>query len=217
MSFHFFTKHILRALVCVLFLICLSVTLTVLFRPLYYWDMGHLSIPESSGVSEKACRENYDVLIDYNLLGGPSELAFPDFIMSENGRIHFQEVKRIFLFCQAASMAGAVWFVWSIWRQLERSDRNFTWLRWTGRAALVLAALVGGLVAVSWDTAFVVMHKILFRNDLWLFNAATDPVITILPDTFFMHCGILILTLLMFFVAACRFLAGKLEKRSVKP
>lgn len=217
MSFRFFTKHILRALVCVLFLICLSVTLTVLFRPLYYWDIGHLSISESSGVPEEICRKNYDTLIDYNLLGGPSELVFPDFTMSENGRIHFQEVKRIFLFCQAASTAGAVWFVWSIWRQLERSDRNFTWLRWTGRATLVLAAMAGGLAAVSWDTAFVVMHRILFRNDLWLFNAATDPVITILPDTFFMHCGILILALLVLFVAACRLLAGKLEKRSVKP
>ena len=29
-----------------------------------------------------------------------------------------------------------------------------------------------------------------FDNDYWLFNSKTDPVIKILPDEFFMHCGI---------------------------
>ncbi|MGN0714561.1 MAG: TIGR01906 family membrane protein [Anaerovoracaceae bacterium] len=212
MKLRFFAKHIIPALFCVLVLLCLSISLTVLFRPLYYWDMDHLSIPERSGIPETVCRENYDVLIDYNLLGGPSVLEFPDFSMSESGRIHFEEVKRIFIGCQVIGAVGLVWLVGRILLQLRRRDRDFTWMRWTGRAALVLVALVGGLVAVNWDLAFVLMHKILFRNDFWIFDAHTDPIIKILPDTFFMHCGILIMVLLVVFVTACSLLGRRLEK-----
>ena len=99
-------KHIFMALLCVLFIICLSVTLTVLFRPVYYWDIDYLNIGERYGISEEVCRLNYDVLIDYNLAWGPETLEFPHFQMSEGGRIHFEEVKVIFVACQYAAVVG---------------------------------------------------------------------------------------------------------------
>ena len=40
---------------------------------------------------------------------------------------------------------------------------------------------------------FVLFHKILFRNDYWIFDPACDPVITILPDAYFLHAAALIL------------------------
>ena len=208
-------KQILMALICVLFIICLSVTLTVMFRPVYYWDIGHLHIGEAYGIPEEICRINYDVLIDYNLAWGPDTLEFPDFGMSEGGRIHFEEVKVIFVACQYMAAAGLLLFIGRIWWQRYRGDRDFRWLRWTMWAALALVAAVGGLIAINWDLAFVLMHKLLFNNDLWLFDWRTDPIILILPDDFFMHCGILILVLVVVFVTGCRILAKKLEADAV--
>lgn len=208
-----FAKHIIMALLCVIFIICLSVTLTVLCRQVYYFDIDYLQIPERSGIPEAVCRENYDVLIDYNLIWGPSELEFPDFSMSESGRIHFEEVKVIFVACQIAAVLGLFLFCGRIWHQKRCGDRDFRWLRYTMWVALAIVAAVGSLVAVNWDLAFVLMHKILFNNDLWIFNAKTDPIIKILPDTFFMHCGILIMVLVVVLVAGCRVLAKKLEKQ----
>lgn len=207
-----FTKHIVMALLCVLFIVCLSVTLTVLFRPLYYWDIGHLEIGEKYGISEEICRLNYDILIDYNLVWGPETLEMPNFPMSEGGRIHFEEVKVIFVACQYAAVFGLLAFLSRILWQKKRGDGDYRWLRWTGWVALAIVAAVGSLVAVNWDLAFVLMHKILFNNDLWLFDWRTDPVILILPDEFFMHCGILIMVLVVAFVVGCRVLAKKLEK-----
>jgi len=206
-------KHIIMALFCVLFIICLSVTLTVLFRPLYYWDIGHLEIGQKYGISEEICRLNYDVLIDYNLAWGPDTLEMPNFPMSEGGRIHFEEVKVIFVACQYIALIGLLAFAGRIWQQRRKGDTDFRWLRWTGLVALAIVALVGGLVAVNWDLAFVLMHKILFNNDLWIFDWRTDPVILILPDEFFMHCGILIMVLVVVFVVGCRLLAKKLERK----
>lgn len=177
--------------------ICIGVTATVLARPLYYLDMHLLKITETSGISAAACKLNYDTLIEYNLLGGPDELIFPTLQMSETGRIHFEEVKDIFITMQIVAITAVILLV--VWCILyyHRKVSGFRWMRLTGWVTLVVATLVGVFVAIDWEAAFVMMHKIFFRNDYWLFNAYTDPVIKILPSEFFMHCGILIIALVL--------------------
>jgi len=43
----------------------------------------------------------------------------------------------------------------------------------------------------------VIFHKIFFRNDYWIFDYTTDPVITILPESFFMHCFMMIIVIVV--------------------
>lgn len=225
----------LLAALLLVWLICLAVAVTVWFRPLYYWDMDHLDIPARAGLPSEVVRANYDVLIDYNLMISPDTLTFPDLVMSETGRIHFEEVKRIFVAAQWIAVLGTPVLAAAVIgsRRAGRagsgaggrtSSQTFHWifsraLAYAGYLALGAVVLVGGLVAVSWDTAFVLMHKVLFRNDFWIFNAKTDPVITILPDTFFLHCGVMILLLVAAGVVLFRLLCfwlnrGSMEKRT---
>ena len=42
--------------------------------------------------------DNYDILINYIKDKDIKELNFPDFEMSPQGKIHFEEVKKIFMF-----------------------------------------------------------------------------------------------------------------------
>ncbi|MFR9010497.1 MAG: DUF1461 domain-containing protein [Anaerovoracaceae bacterium] len=100
--------NIAAALIAAVCVICISVTAVVLARPLYYWDTDNLQIPETSGYSKEICIENYDALIDYNLIGGSEKLVFPSFSMSEQGEIHFAEVKEIFITMQVISIAGII-------------------------------------------------------------------------------------------------------------
>ena len=86
----------LGGLVLFLCLVCVSVTITLNFRPLYYLDMKLLHISDTSGYANDVIRKNYDVLIDYNNIWYTGSLNFPDFAMSESGRIHFEEVKKVF-------------------------------------------------------------------------------------------------------------------------
>jgi len=176
-------------------IICIAVTAVVLARPLYYLDLKLLNIPESSGISAAACKLNYDTLIDYNLIGGPAELIFPTLKMSETGRIHFEEVKHIFVTMQIVAIIAII--ALAVWAVLYRRGKvkNFKWMRWTGLVTFAAASVVGIAVAVDWEMAFMLMHKVFFRNNYWMFNSYTDPVIKILPSEFFMHCGILIIVL----------------------
>ncbi len=45
------------------------------------------------------------------------------------------------------------------------------------------------------------MH--MFHNDYWLFDEATDPVILMLPDVFFMHCAVGIVGLVIAGAVGC--------------
>lgn len=191
--------------------ICIGVTVTVLARPLYYLDMYLLNIPETSGISAAACKLNYDTLIEYNLLGGPTELLFPTLQMSETGRIHFEEVRDIFIGMQVIAIIAVVMLV--IWTVLYRKQifKDVRWMRWTGIVTLTVATFVGAAVTVDWETAFEMMHKVFFRNDYWIFNSYTDPVIKILPSEFFMHCGILIIVLVLVQIGILEFIYRRLK------
>ena len=187
--------NIIAAVFAAIGVLCISVTITVMFRPLYYFDIDYLDIPQMSGMSEAVIRANYDVLIDYNLLGGPSELNFPDLIMSQQGRIHFEEVKDIFIFMQIFSIAAVILLVLWIVAWVKKKSLSFKWMKFTGIVIAIIAFTCGCALIIDWDWAFTAMHTIFFRNDYWIFDATTDPVIRILPEEFFIHCGIMIIIL----------------------
>ena len=196
--------HTLMALVLTLTIISVSVVFTLAFRPLYYADINALNIPERTGYSEEMIRENYDVLIDYNLSFGDEPLEFPSLAMSESGRIHFEEVKDIFNLFKYMAIGGVLISAAGIWLMSRRKE--YLYLKLTSILAVALPAVIG---------LFVTFHHIAFDNDYWIFDPATDPVINILPDTFFLHCALLILGCVVLGSVVCGLVYRKLRRTKV--
>lgn len=206
-----FVFHAILALVLTLTIISVSVVFTLAFRPLYYLDISALDISGQSGYPEEEIRENYDVLIDYNMSFGEDKLEFPTLAMSEPGRIHFEEVRDIFNIFKYMAMAGAVLSIGGIVLCIRRKE--YRYLKLTSILAVALPAVLGLLVALNWDWAFVTFHHIAFDNDYWIFDPLTDPVITILPDTFFMHCALMILGGVVLGSVVCGLVYRKCKKK----
>jgi len=194
------------AVMAMIIVICIAVSLTVLARPLYYFDIEYLQIPQKSGISADACKLNYDTLIDYNLLGGEDELSFPTLRMSETGKIHFEEVKDIFITMQVVSLLGVVLLTcWIIYLKRKGArEENCLWMKYTFPVTISVALLCAGAMIIDWQWAFTTMHQIFFDNDYWIFNSYTDPVIKILPEEFFFHCGIMIVILVILQITTLR-------------
>lgn len=189
----FTATNLLLALTIMLFIFSFAVVFTLNFRPLYYFDIQNLSIPKYSGLAEEEIRANYNALIDYNSIFHTGPLQFPSLPMSDTGRIHFEEVKNIFVAVQillgvtfVGSVAGCV-------LKLRRKKNAF--LKLSAILTLVVPAVLGLLIALNWQMFFVLFHELFFDNNYWIFSAVTDPVITILPDAYFMHCALLILAI----------------------
>ena len=204
--------NILLALALTLFIISAAVVVTLNFRPLYYLDVDLLHIAETSGLPRAEILENYNTLIDYNSIFGTKELVFPTLAMSETGCIHFEEVKNVFAFFEITLIvSGVLVLAGVIYRHFKK---NPGYLLLSGILTVALPLVLGILIALNWQTVFVLFHKIVFRNDYWIFDAATDPVITILPDAFFMHCALLILALVVLGSVVCLLLYRHFKKHS---
>ena len=184
-----------------LLFLSISVIITINFRPLYYMDIEILDIEKNSGYRKEEILANYNALIDYSSPFYQGELSFPTFEASESGIKHFKEVKDIFTIFY---MLGAITLVLSIIIILyKKKKRDFKYLFISSVTAIALPLIVGLLMAIDFDTTFMVFHKIFFNNDDWIFNPITDPVIQILPAAFFMHCAIMIIALVLLASLIC--------------
>lgn len=182
---------ILLGLLSAVFIISIAVVITLNFRPLYEADIDNYSLVETTGMSKEEILDNYQAMIDYNNLGGPDTLEFPTLPMSESGRIHFEEVRTIFYTIEYAAIICGAATVFAIIFTCRK--KIYSYRLCTGIFTVALPAAVGIMAAASWDSFFVFFHHVMFNNDYWIFDSATDPVITILPDGYFLHCVIMII------------------------
>ena len=196
--------NILLAMILTLFIFSLAVVLVLNFKWLYYIDITLLGLERRSGMDAASIRANYDALIQYNQFWFKGDLQFPSLIMSATGRIHFEEVKRIFVAVQYLCLASFVCCVIGMIR--KRIKHQYGYLRIAGVLALAIPVALGVLGALDWERFFVTFHHIFFRNNFWLFDSKTDPVILILPQEYFMHCGIAILLCILIGSLLCFFI-----------
>ena len=206
-------KHIpfntIMTVLLFLFILCVSIWAVVSFKPIYYWTIKLLRVPETSGYSFDVCKQNYDILIRYNQFFGPSTLRFTnDFVMSPNGAYHFMEVKRIFVIAQITAMAAAVLLIPGFIYAKKKNTWGF--LKATIILTLAVVIFVGGALVIDGDAAFIAMHKILFTNDYWIFDPVKDSIINVLPETFFLTCGGAIILIMTVLLVLCGILYKKL-------
>jgi integral membrane protein TIGR01906 len=183
------------ALSLALFVIALSVLLTLLFTPLYYFDVRYLNIMTQTGLSYSRIVENYNYMIGYLLNPLPQAFHLPSLAYSVHGRIHFEDVKRLFVFVDFLTVATGLISIAGIIYKFRNRDYYFLKIAATAMGLFTAVPLIAFLL--DFNDSFIIFHKIFFRNNYWIFNAATDPVITILPETFFMHAFLLALGLII--------------------
>ena len=67
----------------------------------------------------------------------------------------------------------------------RRPDPKGFWMG-LGLTAVLLAALAM-YIALDFESAFILMHRLLFTNDLWLLNPYTDLLICLMPEEMFIY------------------------------
>ena len=182
----------------VLFSICISIVIivgvinfTVGFKQLYYFDIDYLNISELSGLSKDDIKLNYDYLIDYNLNKNVSEFKLPTLKSSPQGKIHFEEVRNIFQ--NINKLAKLLLVVSLVGIILSVKNKNIK----ISITLIIMPLLLTVPILLNFEKSFIIFHKLLFRNDYWIFNPDLDPVINILPEEFFFHSGMMILILIL--------------------
>ena len=175
-------------------IISLCIAITINFRPLYILDIDFLNILDYTVIGKKELIANFDQLMQY--LNNPfiTSLKLSDFPVSESGAFHFYEVKRLFMLNYAVLLVTIIPSGFFL-RYLKKN--GWLWrLMNPFRIGMFLPLVLLFLMVIGFDQFFVQFHSIFFNNDAWLFDPTTDPIINVLPETFFMHCFLLFFVLL---------------------
>lgn len=177
--------------------ISISIIITINFRPLYYMDIKLLSIEEFSGISKVDIIQNYKALMDFLSPLYKGSLVFPTLSSSPEALQHFDEVKDIFiLFYYTTFVLLSISIPIVIYKTKQR---DFQYLFASSIISIVLPIIITSMIFINFQKAFVLFHKLFFKNDNWLFDPDIDPVINILPSEYFMHCALLIIVLILIF------------------
>ncbi len=155
----------------------------------YRVDVDALNIPASSGYTREVALRNYDAVMEFLAPFSDAEFSLPDLAFSETGAFHFEECRAIF---NGVYAAGAASLALLVLVALKMRGRGGGWLRLSAAVTLAVPCALLAAVAVDFDRAFVLFHKVFFNNDFWYFDSATDPIILLLPQTFFLHCALVI-------------------------
>ena len=192
-------KAVIKAVLMALVILSGAIALPILFRPFYWWHIAPYGIPESMGLTTAQIKEAYDEMLDY-CMGLSRDFSVGVLPFSASGAEHFADVRNLFIWDLAVFAFAAI--ALGILCYVNRKDQ----LRLAGHtpgfwSAVGLGAsfvIVGGLVAIDFEKAFTVFHKIFFPGkDNWLFDPYEDPVINILPAEFFANCAILIFAVIL--------------------
>lgn len=193
-----------------LFLLTLAITITINFRPLYRFSIQRFDLLTISGLDQETLLKNFDQLMDFLNKPWITSMNLPDFPMSAAGYGHFVDVKYLFLLNYAVLLVTVIPAV-AYLLYLKRNGRLWQLVR-PFQWGMGVPVILGFLMAIGFDTFFVKFHELFFSNDDWLFDPATDPIINVLPEGFFMYCFILAFVLLEVFF----FLMVLIGRRSLR-
>ncbi len=203
----------------VIFVIGFSIALPIWFRPFYYSQIEKLDIVDYSGFTREQIIKAYDDVLNYLNFGTP--FATGELKYSESGKSHFEDCKILFdLDTWATLISGLVLLTALVLKRLKvlkpAKLAKFDWFFYSGIFAVLLPIVLGGAVAVDFENAFVVFHKIFFPGkENWMFNWYEDEIIRILPSEFFMNCAIFIAVALFVLAITC-IVVGIVNRRKFK-
>ncbi len=192
---------VILAILTAVVLLTAAIAAPILCRPFYYAHIKPLNLCEQTGLTRHEIKTAFDEMMDFCV--GNAEFSTGVLRWSESGKSHFADVRTLFLLDLNALAASALVLVILIIVSRLAGRRPGRLLGrgptfWAGTGLACVFAIVGALAATDFDRAFTVFHTIFFPGkDNWLFDPAVDQIINILPQTFFMNCAILILTILL--------------------
>ncbi|MCX0370632.1 TIGR01906 family membrane protein [Clostridium perfringens] len=192
-------KDILFSFYLLISSVVFSVIVTLNISPILYSLFIKLNkIPNYNNLSSEEILNDYNNIIHY--LNSPQEevLKFKNFKISPIGEFHFLEVKEIFsslyLICLACLILGIILFILLKKFKLKISLKAFNIFFY--EVLFIFLSLILGFY-LNFSKIFTLFHKIFFNNDYWIFDPKKDPIINVLPESYFLFLAVFILFLIM--------------------
>lgn len=193
-----------KGVMVALFTIGISVIFTLNLKVIYNYCIDKFNLNNVVNLKKEDIMLDYKNLINYLQNPFNKKLTFNNFIMSKNGEIHFFEVKRIFLFIYLAVVV--ILFIALIYLLIKKINNKKLYiykdLNYGANTLIGFICIIAFSMYLDFSKAFIMFHKIFFRNDYWIFDESLDPIIKVLPEEVFMIYAVIILILILIFIVS---------------
>ena len=179
------------------FIVSLSISVPILFRPFYYYQIKALDIENKSGYDYDTIKEAYDDMIDYTT-SIHKEFKTGKLKYTKEGMNHFRDCKILFMinFLVLALSTVIIIIKKKFFNKIKLLKHNIGF--WSAISLLIsFMTLIGTYLIIGFDRFFELFHKILFLGKTnWTLDVDEDEIINILPNEFFVNCAILVVSII---------------------
>ena len=184
-------KTILLIINISFFIISLSLSCVILFRPFYYYHINYLNL-EQYGYTYKEIKESYDDVMDYLTIN--KEFKTGNLKYSKEGKSHFHDCKILFTINFIILSISS--FILLLKKKYIKEHKIFFYSSLL-IITLFFIKLITSLI-IGFDKIFDIFHNIFFYGkDNWLLDPNNDEIIYLLPKEYFRNCGILFLIIII--------------------
>lgn len=164
-------------------IIALAIAITINSTWLYYLNVIFGDFLSLVNLSAKTMMHNFHQLMAYLNFPWISELKMDNFTDSKDGLEHFREVKKLFLInyiILLITIIPSILFIKNLYKKQQQ------WrLLWPLQAVFAVIFVVVTVMIMQFNQFFITFHKLLFRNNDWIFYPVQDPIINALPESYF--------------------------------
>ena len=196
------------ALCLMLIIISQSIIFPTFFMPFYRWQYTRLGVADTVQMEKDELMRVTVELLDY-MRNRRDSIADIKAVVDGEERLFFSEieikhmvdvlhlydiafmVRNIAFFVLLALVLGMVLLKYKILFVLARCCREVM------VGFLLLSAMLVGIIAMDFDRAFDIFHRIFFNNDYWILDPRVDLLINMVPIYFFIHISIFIAALIV--------------------
>ena len=197
-----FSVNTIMGIFTAISIISISTIMALNMKFIYKIIIENYNLVSVTGISSNDLFLNYSKIINYLQNPFDSKLVLPNFVMSEYGKIHFKEVKDIFIVLIIISIIFLLFITgYIVFSKIEnKKEFKINIINNLNLGANILICFFGFIIAailIDFSKAFTLFHKIIFNNDYWIFDPSTDPIINALPEELFIIYALIILVIIL--------------------
>jgi len=193
-----YTFGVTGAVSAVILLLALSILLPSSNLKFFEYEFGKNGTYASINMEKPELLRVSRHMIDY-LFGKQSELNLEATVngeqrlfFDETDITHMKDVKDLFKLCRFSLYISAIVLILSAIFLRKNLVFLLKCVKNATIAALCVLGMITGSALINFEAAFVIFHKIFFRNDLWILDIDKSLLINILPERFFIDIAIAI-------------------------
>jgi len=165
-------------------LLVISLTLLIILSNFYFLVFNeNFYLKQAEKQNTLQYKENYINIINYLKNNEPLKN------FNEKEVLHMKDVKNIiqntiYLLYLSIISSLTIIFYFIYKKQYKKINSS---LKYSSITTIAFLLIFSAITLMSFEKSFIYFHKIFFTNDLWILNPATDLLINLLPQQFFIN------------------------------